>query len=166
MGRLEKLWTSEEYGQLISFCDLMLDKNPTDYLAFYYRGLGNEMLKRFDLSIADFEKSEMMLATYKLKSLRKEYFTRIPVQISRVYRKLLDNVKALKYADKAVQADNKDIEGLKFRASLKEDFGDFIGASEDLNEALKRRPNDKTLIKLRDRLTYIIIEHRKETASR
>lgn len=166
MGRLEKFWTSEEYGQLISFCDLMLDKNPTDYLAFYYRGLGNEMLKRFDLSIADFEKSEMMLATYKLKSLRKEYFTRIPIQVSRVYRKLLDNVKALEYADKAVQVDNKEIDGLKWRASLKEDLGDFVGASEDLNEALKRRPKDKILTKLRDRLTFIIIEDKRETASR
>lgn len=165
-GRLEKLWTSKEYEQLISFCDLMLNKNPTDYLAFYYRGLANEMLKRFEVSIQDFDKSGTILETYKRKTLVKEYFIRIPIQISRVYRKLLDNVKALEYADKAVHADNKEVEGLKFRASLKEDFGDFIGASEDLNEALKRRPNDKTLIKLRDRLTYIIIENGKETASR
>lgn len=107
-----------------------------------------------------------MLTTYKAKSLLKEYFTRIPIQISRVYRKLHDNVNASEYADKAVQADNKEIDGLKWRASLKEDFGDYVGASEDLNEALKRRPKDKTLTKMRDRLTYIIIEDKRETANR
>jgi hypothetical protein len=65
-----------------------------------------------------------------------------------------------------VQADNEEIDGLKWRASLKEDFGDYIGASEDLNEALKRRPSDKVLVKMRDRLTYMIIQDKRETASR
>lgn len=55
--------------------------------------------------------------------------------------------------------------GLKWRASLKEDIGDYTGASMDINEAMKRRPKDKTLIKLRDRLTYFIIEDKKQTAS-
>src|SRR5688500_12216822 len=151
-GRLHKLWTSKDYQEVISFCNLMLSKNPTDYLAFYYRGLSNEELNLFDESIADFKKSEMMLKTYKGKTLLKEYFTRIPIQLSRVYRKLQDNVKSFEYADKAVQADKQEIDGLKWRASLKEDSGDYLGASEDLNEALKRRPKDKSLTKLRDRL--------------
>ena len=144
----------------------MLTKNPTDYLAFYYRGLGHEELKQFDLAIDDFKTSETSLLTYKRKTLLKEYFTRIPIQLSRVYRKKQDKEKAFDYADKAVQADNKEIDGLKWRASLKEDFGDYVGASEDLNEALKRKPADKTLTKMRDRLTYIIIEDKRETASR
>ena len=144
----------------------MLTKNPTDYLAFYYRGLSNEMLNQFDLAIEDFNKSEMTLTTYKRKALLKEYFTRIPIQLSRVYRKMQDKEKAFDYADKAVEANKEEIDGLKWRASLKEDFGDYLGASEDLNEALKRRPKDKSLVKLRDRLTYIIIEDRRETASR
>lgn len=166
MGRLHKLWTAKEYEELISFCNLMLTKNPTDYLAFYYRGLGHEELKQFDLAIDDFKTSETSLLTYKRKTLLKEYFTRIPIQLSRVYRKKQDKEKAFDYADKAVQADNKEIDGLKWRASLKEDFGDYVGASEDLNEALKRKPADKTLTKMRDRLTYIIIEDKRETASR
>ena len=144
----------------------MLSKNPTDYLAFYYRGLGNEELKQFDLAIDDFKTSETLLTTYKRKTLLKDYFTRIPIQLSRVYRKKQDKEKAFDYADKAVQADSREIDGLKWRASLKEDFGDYIGASEDLNAALKRKPNDKTLMKMRDRLTYIIIEDKRETASR
>jgi len=165
-GRIHKLWTSKKYVELISFCDLMLTKNPADYLAFYYKGLANEALNLFDESIADFKKAELMLTTYKAKSLLKEYFSRIPIQISRVYRKLHDNVNAFEYADKAVQVDNKEVDGLKWRASLKEDCGDYVGASEDLNKALKRRPNDKTLTKMRDRLTYIIIEDKRETANR
>ncbi len=166
MGRLHKLWTEKEYEELISFCNLMLTKNPTDYLAFYYRGLGHEELKQFDLAIDDFKTSETSLLTYKRKTLLKEYFTRIPIQLSRVYRKKQDKEKAFEYADKAVQADNKEIDGLKWRASLKEDFGDYVGASEDLNEALRRKPADKILTKMRDRLTYIIIEDKRETASR
>jgi tetratricopeptide (TPR) repeat protein len=165
-GRLHKLFTAKEYDELISFCNLMLSKNPADYLAFYYRGLGNEELKQFDLAIDDFKTSESSLTKYRLKTLLKEYFTRIPIQISRVYRKKQDKEKAIDYADKAVQADNKEIDGLKWRAFLKEDFGDYIGASEDLNEAIKRKPADKALIKMRDRLTYIIIEDKRETASR
>jgi tetratricopeptide (TPR) repeat protein len=166
MGRLDKLWTSKKYEELISFCDLMLTKNPTDYLAFYYRGLGNEELKQFDLAIHDFITSQNILNTNKRKKLLKEYFTRIPIQISRVYRKKQDKEKTIEYADKAVQADNEQIDGLKWRASLKEDFGDYIGASEDLNEALKRKPTDKILVKMRDRLTYMIIQDKRETASR
>ncbi len=166
MGRLYKLWTAEEYEDLISLCNLMLSKNPTDFLAFYYRGLSNEGLKQFDLAIDDFMTSEQILTTYKRKSLVRDYFTRIPIQISRVYRKKQDKEKTIEYADKAVQADNEEIDGLKWRASLKEDFGDYMGASEDLNEALRKRPNDKTLTKLRDRLTFIIIEDKRETASR
>jgi tetratricopeptide (TPR) repeat protein len=165
-GRLQKLWTSKEYVELLSFCNLMLRKNPMDYLAFYYRGLSNEALNLFDESIADFKKSEIMLRTFKAKRLLNDYFTRIPIQISRVYRKLQDHVMAVEYADKAVQANNKQIDGLKWRASLKEEFGDYIGACEDLNEALKRRPKDKILTKMRNRLTYIIIEDKRETANR
>jgi tetratricopeptide (TPR) repeat protein len=166
MGRLHKLWTAKEYEQLISFCNHMLTKNPTDYLAFYYRGLGHEALKQLDSAIEDFKTSETSLSTYQRKNLLKEYFTRIPIQLSRVYRKKQDKEKTLYYADKAVQADNEEIEGLKWRAFLKEDSGDFIGASEDLNEAMKRRPTEKTLVKMRDRLTYMIIEDKKETAGR
>jgi hypothetical protein len=87
MGRLHKLLTAKEYEELISFCNLMLSKNPTDYLAFYYRGLGNEELKQFDLAIDDFKNSESSWTTYKRKAFLKDYFTRIPIQISRVYRK-------------------------------------------------------------------------------
>ena len=166
MGRLYKLWRTKEYEDLISLCNLMLSKNPTDYLAFYYRGLANEELKQLDLAIDDFKTSETMLTESKRKSWMKEYISRIPIQLSRVYRKKQNKEKAIGYADKAVQVDNEEIDGLKWRAFLKEDFGDYIGASEDLNEALKRKPSDKTLIKMRDRLTYIIIEDRKETASR
>lgn len=144
----------------------MLNKNPTDYLAFYYRGLGNEELKKFDLAIEDFKTSGSLLTTYKRKTFLKEYFTRIPIQISRVYRKKQDKEKTFDYADKAVQADKEEIDGLKWRASLKEDMGDYIGASEDLNEALKRKPTDKTLLKMRDRVTYIIIEDKRKTVSR
>lgn len=166
MGQLDKLWATKNYEELISFCDTMLSKNSADYLAFYYRGLANEMLNLFEESIADLKKSEIALTNHKRKSLVKEYISKIPIQISRVYRKLQDKEKAFEYADKAVLADNSEIDGLKWRATMKEDFGDYLGASEDLNEALKRRPTDKTLIKLRDRLTYIIIEDRRETANR
>ncbi len=166
MRRLHKLWTAKQYEDLILFCNLMLSKSPTDYLAFYYRGLANGELKQFDLAIDDFKTSETLLTTYKRKTLLKEYFTRIPIQLSGVYRKMRNKEKALEYADKAVLADSKEIDGLKWRDTLKEDFGNYIGASEDLNEALKRRPKDKTLLKLRDRLTFIIIEDKRETASR
>lgn len=166
MGQLQKLLASKEYGELISFCDLMLTKNPTDYLAFYYRGLGHEEIKQFDLAINDFNASEASLLTYKRKKLAKEYSTKIPIQLSRVYRKKQDKEKAFEYADKAVQADDTATDGLNWRSSLKEDFGDLIGASEDLNEALKRNPADKYLVKMRDRLTYLITEDKRQTASR
>ena len=166
MGRLHKLLTAKQYDELISFCNLMLSKNPTDYLAFYYRGLANEELKQFDLAIDDFKTSETLLTTYKRKSLLKEYFTRIPIQLSRVYRKKQDKEKTIEFADKAVQADNEETDGLIWRASLKEGFGDNIGASEDLNEALKRKPTDKKIKQMRDGLTYKIIQDRRETASR
>lgn len=166
MGRLHKLLTAKKYDELISFCNLMLSKNPTDYLAFYYRGLANEELKKFDLAIDDFKTSETLLTTYKRKKLLKEYFTRIPIQLSRVYRKKKDKEKTIEYADKAVQADNEETDGLIWRASLKENSGDYIGASEDLNEALKRKPTDKKIKQMRDGLTYKIIEDKRETASR
>ncbi|MDH4091542.1 MAG: hypothetical protein OEV74_19095 [Cyclobacteriaceae bacterium] len=166
MGRLHKLWTAKEYGELISFCNLMLTKNPTDYLAFYYRGLGNEELKQFDSAIEDFKTSENILTKNKHKNLVKEYFTRIPIQISRVYRKKQNKEKTIEYADKAVQADNEETDGLQWRALLKEESGDYIGASEDLNEALKRKPTDKKLKEMRDGLTYKIIQDKRETASR
>lgn len=166
MGRLHRLWAAKEYEQLISFCNLMLTRNPTDYLAFYYRGLGHEGLKQFDSAIDDFKTSEVSLSTYKRKALLKEYFTRIPIQLSRVYRKQQNKEKAIDYADKAVEADPEEIDGLIWRASLKEDFDDYTGASEDLNEALKRKPSDKALKEMRNRLTYIIIEDKRETTRR
>jgi hypothetical protein len=43
-------------------------------------------------------------------------------------------------------------------------MGDYIGASEDLNESLQRRPKDAGLTKMRDRLTYFIVEERKEVS--
>jgi tetratricopeptide (TPR) repeat protein len=165
-GRLYELWTAKEYEDLISLCNLMLSKNLTDYLAFYYRGLANEELKQLDLAIDDFKTSETLLKAYKRKSWLKEYITGIPIQLSRVYIKKQDKEKAIDYANKAVQADDEEIDGLKWRAFLREDFGDYIGASEDLNEALKRKPSNKILIKMRDRLTYRIIEDKRETASR
>lgn len=165
-GRLHRLWTAKEYEQLIVFCNLMLSKNPADYLAFYYRGLAKEGSNLLDEAIADFKTSERMLKTWKAKNLLREYFTRIPIQISRVYRKLQDNPKAFEYADKAVQGDNKAIAGLRWRASLREDLGDYLGASEDLNEAMKRRPRDKSLMKARDRMTYLIIQDQREKVSR
>ena len=166
MGRLNKLWTAKKYEDLVSLCNLMLSKNSVDYLAFYYRGLAYEELKQLDPAIDDFKSSENLLLSNKHKSWAKEYVSRIPIQLSRVYRKKQNKEKAMSYADKAVHADNGEIDGLKWRAFLREDFGDYIGASEDLNEALKRKPSDKALIKMRDRLTYIIIEDEKETASR
>lgn len=164
-GRLYKLWATKEYEDLISLCNLMLDKNPNDYLAFYYRGLGNEMLKQFDLAIDDFKTSESLLTTNKFKNLLKEYFTRIPIQISRIYRKKQDKEKTFDYADKSVKADKEEIDGLKWRSSLKEEIGDYIGAVDDINEALRRKPNNKILIKMKERLIYIIIQKKRETAS-
>ncbi|MBA4055310.1 MAG: hypothetical protein C0490_11410 [Marivirga sp.] len=166
MGQLDKLWTSKNYIELISFCNTMLSRNQTDYLAFYYRGLANEELNLFDESVEDFKKSSAALTTYKLASFAKWYVTRIPIQLSRVYRKKQDKEKAFEYADKAVRASTKEIDGLKWRASLKEDFGDNIGALEDLNEALRRKPKDKAILKMRDRLSYIVIQDKRETASR
>ena len=166
MGRLHRLWTAKEYEDLISFCNLMLAKNPTDYLAFYYRGLANEELKQFDLAIDDFKTSENVLTRDRGRNFVKEYFTRIPIQISRVYRKKRDKEKTIEYADKAVLADNKETDGLIWRASLKEYYGDYIGASEDLNEALKRKPTDKKIKQMRDGMTYKIIEDKRYTASR
>jgi len=166
MGRLYKLWTEKKYDDLISLCNQMLSKNQTDYLAFYYRGLANEELRQLDLAIDDLKTSQTLLTTNKRKGWIKEYLTKIPIQLSRVYRKKQNKEKAINYADKAVQADSEEIDGLKWRAFLKEDFGDYIGASEDLNEAMKRKPADKTLIKMRDRLTYMIIQNRREVASR
>ena len=132
---------------MISFCNQLLIKNPTDFFAFYYRGLSNEKLNLLNESLDDFRQSEITLTNYKRKTLLKEYFTKIPIQISRVYRKLKEDKKAFEYAGKAVQADLKEIDGLKWRASLKEDIGNYIGASQDLNEAMRRRPKDKTLNK-------------------
>ena len=126
MGRLNKLWTAKEYEDLVSLCNLMLSKNPIDYLAFYYRGLANEELKQLDLAIDDFKTSETLLTTNKRKSWMKEYISRIPIQLSRVYRKKQNKEKAIDYADKAVQVDNGEIDGLKWRAFLKEDFGDCL----------------------------------------
>jgi len=166
IGRLEKLWTSKDYTELIGQCDLMQSKNPKDYLAFYYRGLSYEALGLFEDSIRDFKQSELTLVNYKNESILKEYFSKIPIQISRVYRKMQNKEKAFEYADKSVLVDNSDVEGLKYRASLKADFEDNIGALEDLNEALKRRPSDKLILKMRDQLTYSVIQDQKETASR
>lgn len=166
MEQLHKLWVSCKYDEVISFCNALLAKKPTDFFAFYYRGLANEKLGLLKESLGDFEQSYITLTNYKRKRLLKEYFTQIPIHISRIYRKMQDNEKAFEYADKAVEVDVTEIDGLKWRASLKEDNGDYTGASEDLNEAMKRGPKNKTLMKLRDRLTYIIIQDMRETASR
>jgi tetratricopeptide (TPR) repeat protein len=149
-----------------SLCDEMLSKKQADHLAFYYRGLCNECLKLYNNSIQDFEQSEKALNNYKRKSLFKEYVSLIPIQMSRVYKKMQDNKKAIEYADKAVQSDNNDVNGLNYRASLKEDFGDNIGALEDLNQALKRRPNNKSILKMRDRMSYIVIQEQRERSNR
>jgi len=166
MGQVEKLWTGKNYIELINLCDEMLGKNRPDHLAFYYRGLANEALTLYDNSIRDFEQSNLTLHNYKRKSWFKEYFSKIPIQISRVYRKMQNKEKAFEYADKAVLADNEGVEGLRYRAALKRDFGDNIGALEDLNEALKRRPRDKGVLTMRDKQTYVVIQDQRETASR
>jgi len=166
MGRLDRLWTSNKHNEVISFCNVLLTKNPTDLFAFYYRGLSNEKLNLLDESLEDFKQAETILTNYKRTALIKDYFTKIPVQMSRVYKKLQNTEKAFEYADKAVQADKSEIDGLKWRAFLKEDLGDLIGASEDINEAMRRRPKDKVIVKMRDRLTYFIIQDKKETANR
>lgn len=139
----------------------MLSKFPTDYLAFYYRGLAHEKLNELDLAIEDFNTSERFLFKAQRQSFLKEYFTKIPIHISRVYRKKQDLEKALEYADRAVQADNKETAGLIWRASLKKDMEDLSGASDDLNEALSRKPSDRKLKKMRDVLTYHIIQEQR-----
>src|SRR5688500_16327193 len=113
-GQLDKLWTSNRYQELISFCNELLTKNPTDFFAFYYRGLSKEKLSLLNESLEDFKQSEITLSNYKRKALLKDYFTKIPIQISRVYRKLQEKEKSFDYADKAVQADMTEIDGLKW----------------------------------------------------
>lgn len=162
LRQLDKLWASKNYIELVSFCNMMLSRNQTDFLAFYHRGLANEELCLFEESIEDFEKSNAALSTWRLTSFARWYLARIPIQMSRVYRKKQDKDRAFDYADKAVQVDKKEIDGLKWRASLKEDFGDNIGALEDLNEALRRRPRDKTVLKMRNRLSYIVIQDKRD----
>ena len=149
---------------MISLCNTMISKSSIDYSAFYHRGLANEELHLFSEAIEDFKRSSDALASYRLKS--KWYLIKIPVQISRVYRKLQDKENAFVYADMAVRVDSKGINGLTWRASLKEDFGDNIGALEDLNMALSRRPKDKATLKMRNRLTYDVIEAQKYMANR
>lgn len=158
--RMDKLWTTGNYEELISQCNVMISKDPTYYMGFYYRGLANEMLSFFDEAIEDLKNSDKALNASKRKNLAKWYLIGIPIQLSRVYRKQQNNEMSMEYANNAVDKDSKGVRGLKYRATLKEDSGDYIGASEDLNEAIRRRPNDKSLLKLRDRLTYIIIERR------
>lgn len=166
IGQMNKSWASENYIDLISICDQMLRKRPNDYMAFYYRGLGNEFLNLYEDAISDYKQAAGILGKQKLNWFTRDYFSRIPIQLSRVYRKMQNNVKAFEYADKAIHIDQQKVDGLKWRASLKEENGDYIGAIEDLNEALKRRPKDRTLKKMRDRLTYIVINDSRETASR
>jgi tetratricopeptide (TPR) repeat protein len=162
--QLDRLWASKQHIEMISLCNIMISKSSIDYVAFYHRGLANEELHLYAEAIEDFKKSSEALASYRLKS--KWYLTKIPIQISRVYRKLQDRENAFDYADKAVQVDNKGINGLTWRASLKEDYGDNIGALEDLNLALSRRPKDKATLKMRNRLTYYVTEMQKYMASR
>ncbi len=164
METIDKLWIAKNYTELISICDIMISKNPEDYMGFYYRGLSNEALAFYDNAINDLRQSEITIINFRRKSLVKEYFSKIPIQLSRVYRKMQDNEKAFEYAGKAIQVDREDVDGLKWRSSLKEDLGDYTGAIEDLNEALKRKPKEKIITRMRDRLIYILIEEKKHVA--
>jgi tetratricopeptide (TPR) repeat protein len=166
INRVTRLWQLKEYDQVISLTSSMLTKNPTDALAFYYRALSYEMLKLFELAVEDLAQAELNLSRSSQQGLLQEYFVKIPIQLSRVHRKLQNKEIALEYADTAVTADKHGIDGLLWRASLKEDFGDLVGASEDLNTALTRQPTNEGLKKSRDRLTYLIIEHKKYQANR
>lgn len=73
----------------------------------------------------------------------------------------------MEFADKAVQADSQRADGLVWRSILKEqDFHDLIGASEDMNEALRRRPTDRVLRARRDGLTHDIVQVQRDKARR
>jgi tetratricopeptide (TPR) repeat protein len=161
IGKLEKLWNSKRYIDLISFCCVLLAKNQADYTAFYYRGLAFEHLGLFAASVNDFKKANEYLV-YKHKFFSKWYLTMILIHLSRVYKKLQDNEKAFEYANKAVDADVAGIEALKWRASLKEDIDDNLGALEDWNEALRRKPKNDAVLRMRNRMTYVVIERQRE----
>lgn len=160
--RTEKLYRSGNYIDLITLCDEILSKGKPDFLAFYYRGLANESLGFFDVAIADFEQAQGTLDKYKRKSWYTQDFIKVPIQISRVYLKLQNKSKAFEYADKAVIVAKNSTHGLEYRSWLKEEFDDYIGALEDMNEALKIKPKNRTALKMRDRLTYIVIQKQRE----
>jgi tetratricopeptide (TPR) repeat protein len=164
INRTEKLWNDKKYHELILFCDVLLQKNPHDDLALYYKGLANESLGFLDEAISYFQQAEKIVVDAKWRRYFLGYYSRIFIQLSVVYNKKQNRHMAFYYADKAILANNKAVNGLKWRATLKEDIGDYIGASEDLNEALRCRPKDAVLKKLRDRLTYTIVEERKEAS--
>lgn len=161
-----RLWSEKRYQDVLLLCNEMLERNPKDDLTWYYKGLANQSLNLLDEAIICFKQSEKLMTAVKWRWLHTDYSLWIFMQLSRVYEKKRNIDQALHYANKSVQADITKTEGLQWRASLREDLGDYLGASEDLNEALRRRPKDKAILELRDRMTYIIIEENRERASR
>lgn len=140
----------------------MLEKNGKDLLAYYYRGISQRELGFLDASVADLWESEKVLKKQRWKWVVKDYYVKIPLQLSKTYVKMRNTKAAIDCAGVAINADLKDVDGLKWRATLKEEAGDVAGALEDVNEAMRRRPKDKALVKMRDRLTYVFIEDKKD----
>jgi tetratricopeptide (TPR) repeat protein len=161
-SRINRLFLERKYGEAISLCDEILARNPNDYVAYYRKGLANESLNLLDEAIRCFERAEALVLSTKWKWFVSDYPSWIPIRISRLYRRKQNIDQAMYYANKSVLADDRRIAGLLWRALLKEHLRDYIGASEDLDEALRREPKDRTALEERDRLSDFIGDGRPE----
>lgn len=153
---IKKLHKSGQYLESNSICNKIIVLWPNSFYGYYYRGLNNEKLKLFKEAITDFEIAEVKLHNDKRKNLLDYYFAVIPLNLSHVHFKNQDIPNALQNVDRAIAIDTKSVEALNWRSTMKEDLNDIKGAIEDINEGLKRKPNNKGLIEKRNQLTYIL----------
>ena len=53
-SKLTKLYVDKEYKEIITLCDELINKSQQKTHAFYYRGIANLQLKKYDDALADF----------------------------------------------------------------------------------------------------------------
>jgi Tfp pilus assembly protein PilF len=86
------------------------------------------------------------LLKLNIKNLNRYNIAKIHHQLSIINFKQQRYSEAIVEISKTISYDENYIEAYKYRAMLKEEMNDLLGALDDLNLALKKKPGNKYLL--------------------
>ena len=161
LGKIKKYYKEKDHLKSIEWCNRLVEFDQDSYFGYYYKGMNSLQLKLYSDSRDYFELAEKKLFKNRYQKHLKEYFQNLKLRISQSYYKELNYKEALQEIDKAIRQYPDFVDGYIYRIEIKEAAEDYDGALDDINLALKIKPDDKELISYKNHLVYNYIEDKK-----